>query len=224
MWIKLDDGFATHPKIIAAGPLALSIQIRALCYSGRYLTDGFLPEGILSSLFTGMERIGLEVAGVMEPDGRQLVGMGLDADEIDWCAYMVGHGLWETVPGGYLIHDYLDYNLSRKQAQELRKKLSMGGRKGMKARWNQSNKTITKVITQDITDNITHRTGLGRDKDKDVSSLSSPEEEGKNCSLGNASKMASAHDVLKTIQLKSKADLREMKALDAGNKWFPPIP
>ena len=44
MWIKLDDRFDEHPKILAAGPMALVAQVRALCYSGRHLTDGHLSE------------------------------------------------------------------------------------------------------------------------------------------------------------------------------------
>lgn len=228
MWIKLDDGFATHPKILAAGPIALAVQIRALCYSGRYLTDGFIPDGVASSLFTGMERIGLEVAGVREADGKQLVGMGMDADEIDWAAHMVEHGLWEMVQGGYLIHDYLDYNLSKKQVQKWRKKLSTAGRKGMKARWNQSDTSITHVITKDITHHITSRTGLGQDKDRSLEeenySLSSHEKERKSEPVDHSPKIAGAQTVSKQIPQKGDIGLQKIGAMDAARKWFPPIP
>ncbi len=39
-WIKIDDQFSDHPKIIEAGPLAGWLYVSSLCYCGRYLTDG----------------------------------------------------------------------------------------------------------------------------------------------------------------------------------------
>jgi hypothetical protein len=43
-WVKLDDQFCDHPKLSAAGPLGIAMQVAALCYCNRFLTDGFVPK------------------------------------------------------------------------------------------------------------------------------------------------------------------------------------
>ena len=146
MWVKIDDGFATHPKILSAGPLAALIQIRAICFASQNQTDGFIYESAVGLLFMGFERIGLD-------EGRigDYASFGSQADEIDWPALMVEHGLWETRPNGYYIHDYLEWNLSKKDRESFIKQKSKAGKKGMKARWTQAKRVITGVITDDIT-------------------------------------------------------------------------
>ena len=143
MWIKLDDGIATHPKLLDAGILALGIQIRALCYASKNKTDGFLSVNAVPLLLTGLEDIGL------------LSGMsGQDADEFDWASYMVEHRLWDAVENGYYIHDYLDWNISKKEYEKLSKKLSSNGRKGANLRWNKEKSRIAKAIAPAIADPI----------------------------------------------------------------------
>jgi len=91
-WIKLDDQYADHPKIVAAGPLAAWLHTCALCYAGRYLTDGFIPE-------------------------RQVRKLADVDDAEDLAQRLVEVGLWEIAEGGYLIHDYLEYNPSAESVQ-----------------------------------------------------------------------------------------------------------
>src|SRR3989442_1137875 len=47
MWVKLDDSFAEHPKILALSDAAFRLHVRALCYCGRYLTDGLIPRSFV---------------------------------------------------------------------------------------------------------------------------------------------------------------------------------
>lgn len=82
-WVKIDDQFADHPKIAQAGPLGLAVYVAGLCYSARYLTDGFIPHAS-AERFAGSS-----------PELR---------------AKLVDLSLWDETDGGYLIHDYLDYN------------------------------------------------------------------------------------------------------------------
>lgn len=42
-WIKIDDSFPDHPKIIGLSDKAFRAHIQGLCYCGRFLTDGFIP-------------------------------------------------------------------------------------------------------------------------------------------------------------------------------------
>ncbi len=92
-WVKLDDQIADHPKYVELGdlaPLALALQVRALCYANRFLTDGYVPATVLPQLTVGFA--------------------SLTAEPTDWPALMVKAGLWEkNGKGGYQIHDYTEY-------------------------------------------------------------------------------------------------------------------
>lgn len=95
----MDDGFTNHAKVLTAGPLAVCLTVRALCWVARYLTDGFIPKEVLP-IFT-----------FDFPPG-EVEGMP---------AKMVAAGLWEEAEGGFQIHDYLDYNPSAKTVRQTRK-------------------------------------------------------------------------------------------------------
>lgn len=152
MWIKLDDGFATHPKIITAGPLALALQVRAICYASQHRTDGFLPEAMLPYLVLGLP-------------------------EQDWPKLMTETGLWDRQGDGYQIHDYLEWNCSKKDYDKWKKKLSLAGKRGMKSRWDKENLDITKVIAKVITHPVTSSS-------TSTATLSSPNPEGKESEKG----------------------------------------
>lgn len=92
-WVKLDDGFFLHPKMVSVSALAKILHVAALTYCAQQLTDGTVPQGATA--------IVASMAGVRRPEAalRELVAAGL----------------WEQTPTGYAIHDYLDYNPSREQ-------------------------------------------------------------------------------------------------------------
>jgi hypothetical protein len=104
-WVKIDDQFADHPKIIAVGPLAAWLYVCGLTYCGRYLTDGFIPEGQTRKL-----------ADVENPS--ELV------------AKLVATGLWVATEDGYIVHDYLEYNPTAEEVKATRQSRSNAGRKG----------------------------------------------------------------------------------------------
>lgn len=146
MWVKIDDGFCTHPKVLAAGPLAALIQLRAICFASQNQTDGFIPASAVPLLLLGFERLGIDEGSIGD-----YASFGHQANDIDWAPIMVSNGLWDTVDNGYYIHDYLEWNLSKKDRETFKKQKSKAGKKGMKARWGQSKRIITDVITDDIT-------------------------------------------------------------------------
>lgn len=92
MWIKVDDGFISHPKVLAAAERlgsyglgrAISGWLKGISYAGRHQTDGFIPARIVAQLDDPAAKVVAKV--------------------------LVEVGLWETVEGGYRIHDYHDYN------------------------------------------------------------------------------------------------------------------
>lgn len=107
-WLKLDDGFAQHPKVFELSDAAFRAHVAALCYAGRFLTDGFLSSAVAR---------GLTVTATPKV-----------------LAELVRSGLWEDAAGGYQIHDFLHYNPSRADAEEARAAKQEARRAGGMAR------------------------------------------------------------------------------------------
>ena len=105
-WVKIDDGFARHPKVLAAGATAAHLFVAALCHCNQYLTDGFVAEAVAPTLL---------------PPGGAWQGAA-DA--------LVRVGLWEAVDGGWQVHDYLDYQPSREEVLQEREQKRAAGRAG----------------------------------------------------------------------------------------------
>ena len=127
MWAKIDDNMQHHPKVIAAGPIAELIQYRAIQYCCRFLTNGRLPTEAVPSLLTGLEP--------------------LARFETDWPARMVKARLWHPTTGGFLVHDFLKYNPSRRDVLRERKRKSQGGKTGANRRWHKPNQAMTPAMT-----------------------------------------------------------------------------
>jgi hypothetical protein len=47
-WLRLDDGFATHPKVLQVSDRSLRAFLVALCWSGHHSTDGKVPASVIS--------------------------------------------------------------------------------------------------------------------------------------------------------------------------------
>lgn len=106
-WVRIDDGFADHPKILAAGPLAIVAQIRALCYCARHLTDGHLPEPAAAQLLADLSPLTADV--------------------------LIEAKLWHRNGRGYVVHDYLRYNPTRHAVMKLRANRKKAGQAGGQA-------------------------------------------------------------------------------------------
>ena len=85
-WVKIDDQFSEHPKVMQAGLAASWLYIRGLCYTAKYLTDGFISQAAAEQL-------------------TMFAGSSPELPE-----KLVECSLWERRNDGYQIHDYLDYN------------------------------------------------------------------------------------------------------------------
>lgn len=106
-WVRIDDQFPDHPKVVEAGPMAAWLYVCGLTYCARQLTDGFIPVAQVPRLVGGP-------------------GVGRLA------ARLVSAGLWEEVPGGYRVHDFLIYNPSREQTLVRREIRASAGQRGGK--------------------------------------------------------------------------------------------
>lgn len=49
-WFKVDDTFAFHPKVLAAGNAAVGLWCRAGAWSMQQLTDGYIPANVVKQL------------------------------------------------------------------------------------------------------------------------------------------------------------------------------
>lgn len=107
-WVRIDDEFYHHPKVVKAGPLGIAMQVSALCYCNKYLTDGFIPISAIPSL------LNLDGIRMRMWSNETFVG-GEDAEWKLIVDDLVDAGIWEECIGGYKIHDYLDYQPSRSQ-------------------------------------------------------------------------------------------------------------
>lgn len=112
MWIKVDDGFPEHRKVLAAGRhlgragagRVIAIWTVGMCYSGRALLDGIIPADVVKT-WKLYDKNPLQVADSMAllmPDGNP--------------------GLLIKIEGGYRFHDYDDYQPSASSIKEKRQK------------------------------------------------------------------------------------------------------
>lgn len=108
-WVKIDDQFQDHPKFLEVSLAGVGLWVAGLAYSNRYLTDGFLTANAV----------------------RRLGGAAKLTGEL------VAAGLWEPVDGGWLIHDYTDYNPPATRVQATRANRRAAGQKGGIARAKQ---------------------------------------------------------------------------------------
>ncbi len=95
-WVKLDDGFSSHPKTLAAGCEAVALLIASLCWSSRNLTDGVIPKHVLPLL--------LGETGVKKAAAKRLVEVGY----------------WHEQGEHWEINGYLERNPSRAQVEKNR--------------------------------------------------------------------------------------------------------
>lgn len=99
-WVRLDDNFADHPKVIALSDSAFRTYIVSLCYSNRQLTDGYIPLAVY-------DRIGKK-------------GDGADLVDADLWEVVAGNVISEDLITGYQIRSYDEYQPTRDKVEEKR--------------------------------------------------------------------------------------------------------
>ena len=120
-WVKLDDNFPDHPKVVGLSVAARWAYVEALCYCARYLTDGALPAAKVKAMTSAKSR-----------------------------AELVGAELWiDCRDGDYAVHDYLAYNPSREQVEKERQERHedkvRAGQAGAAARWHNGSRPMAEV-------------------------------------------------------------------------------
>ncbi len=120
-WAKLDDAILDNVKIAKAGALGFALHVAGITWCCRNLTDGFIPYGRVWCLLD-MSVIFGELLELMPTKPQEYEDRLLDAAldigpvQLDKLASkLVAIELWEEVPHGYQIHDFLDYNPTKER-------------------------------------------------------------------------------------------------------------
>lgn len=89
VWLRLDDQYDDHPKVVAAGNDGELLDVRGMLFCARRGTDGFIPYTQLPALSRGINR------------------------PARMAALLVEVRRWHDDPDakGWWVHDYLKYNL-----------------------------------------------------------------------------------------------------------------
>jgi len=91
-WVKLDDRFPSHRKVALISDRAFRLYVSALCWASENLTEGRI-----------LDR---ELPLVARIRGPKNVAKELEEAQ-----------LWDRIEGGWVIHDYLEYNPDRARVQ-----------------------------------------------------------------------------------------------------------
>jgi hypothetical protein len=97
-WVKLDDRFPVHPKVITLDDRAFRLHVTALCYAAEHLTDGEIQRRTLPLLARN--------SGITRPAAT--------------VNRLVTAGLWDVNDDGWTIHDYLLYNPAKQEIERER--------------------------------------------------------------------------------------------------------
>jgi hypothetical protein len=109
-WVKVDDQFFRHPKVMSAGRDARDLYLVGLCYCAQSLTDGFIPRAAL-----------------------RVLGAEAEIDQAQASAdRLVEVGLWELAAEGYMVHDYHKYQPTRERVLATREVRAEAGSRGGK--------------------------------------------------------------------------------------------
>jgi hypothetical protein len=92
-WFRVDDSFGDHPKVLRAGNAAVGLWVRCATWSSRHLTDGRIPREVVEKYGTRPE---------IERVSR--VGLWVDCDD------------------EFVIPDWVEFNPSRIEVEERRKR------------------------------------------------------------------------------------------------------
>lgn len=110
----LFTGYYRHPKLVMAGELAEVLWCRGLDYTNEHGTDGFIPTG-MPQMLTPTKTSGRIKA-------------------------LVGAGLWDETDGGWIYHDFHQWNRTTEELDARKTEISLlrseAGKRGAAARWN----------------------------------------------------------------------------------------
>lgn len=91
-WVRLDDRFPSHRKVALLSDRAFRLHVSAMCWASENLTEGKILE--------------TELRVIAHVRGAKTAAKELEDRQ-----------LWDRVDGGWMIHDFLEYNPDRAKVQ-----------------------------------------------------------------------------------------------------------
>ena len=87
MWVKLDDSMPDDPDIDRLSHGAFRLYVSGICHAQKHLTDGFIDADRATRLMRGHRAA--------------------------FTNELISVGLWDEMPGGYLIRNFVKWNKDR---------------------------------------------------------------------------------------------------------------
>jgi hypothetical protein len=137
IFAKLDVDFTSNPKLARLGDaIAELLHLRAIAYSRKYLTDGYIAAAALGDISPRIASTKRRAQALVTSGLWHRVAGGQLVDECEKCALAYAD---ITIPDqpGWVIHDYLEY---QEPAEEIRQRLAASSeraRNAARARWDK---------------------------------------------------------------------------------------
>ncbi|QFP94213.1 hypothetical protein SEA_JOIEB_76 [Mycobacterium phage JoieB] len=163
-WVRLSDDFYDNGKLSEVNPLCISLYLAAIAWCNRNLSDGQIPRSRIQGLldFDGIA-INVEPGTVVpeEPSGlvfdliEMLVQAGLIHESGHDCDGQYCRGI---DPGNrrYLIHDYLQFQPSKKDVEEKRVANAKRVAEWRERRKKPDGNAVTSDITNDVRNDVSN--------------------------------------------------------------------
>lgn len=192
-WFRIDDSFADHPRVVAAGNAAIGLWTKAGAWSMRHLTEGFIPTAIARQLGTPAE-------------AKKLVTVGL----------------WLVVDDGFMFFRFAEgadgtKRQETKEEAEARKR-NARDRQRRRRGGAQETTTIGDLPSADVTPDVTRDSRVSHDvvtRPSSSSSSSSPPSEGESAADKPRSPRAGATRIPEPFVL--TREMREWAADETPN-------
>lgn len=152
-WARFDDQFNAHPKVLEAGPLAVTLHMHAIIYCAQYLTDGVVKRRALNRIVNWDDDAD-DFGETGPPNNRELAKR------------LVHAGLWDEAPDGdgWVVHDYLDFNPSREDVLAGRKK-EADRKAAWRAKKDKGGKTVSRTCPAGTDPGTSTDVPLGQTRD-----------------------------------------------------------
>lgn len=142
MWFKVDDQLPMNPKVIGLPLEALGLWTICGAWSAAQLTDGFVPDRVVSAMLgshasgTLSASLSRTLSSAAKQDAKRSLG--------DPVQSLLDAGLWVQAKGGYQYHDWGEFQPTRAAVEATRKRMADIGRRGGKARSTTADKQDAK--------------------------------------------------------------------------------
>lgn len=136
-WVRLDDQLPIHRKVAGLSDAAFRLHVSAICWSARNLTDGYVSDAELGDVTA---RVRTPARFAYECVGQEIWHFSGEKCESEKCPASV-----EKRTGGFVIHDYWQYQPTREQVLRDRKAAAQ-----RQERWREKRNGGTNAVTNAV--------------------------------------------------------------------------